>query len=78
MIVDWYPVNAAPRDGTPMILWIDGDEAPPSAPVTVGFWVTEHTTGLSYWRVFGDQDSRRSYVDKRIRGWTPLLRDCDA
>jgi hypothetical protein len=33
---DWYPVRHAPRDGTPVILWIEDKEAPPAYPVTVG------------------------------------------
>jgi len=52
MIVNWHPVSAAPRDGTPVILWIDGDEALPHTATTVGFWVTNHLAGISYWRTF--------------------------
>jgi hypothetical protein len=26
---DWYPVRLAPRDGTPVILWMEDAEAPP-------------------------------------------------
>jgi hypothetical protein len=33
---DWYPVRLAPRDGTPVILWVEDVEAPPTYPVTVG------------------------------------------
>jgi hypothetical protein len=33
---DWYPKRLAPRDGTPVILWIKNEEAPPTYPVTVG------------------------------------------
>jgi len=43
MIVDWYPVSAAPRDGTSVILWTD-----PVVPMTVGFWVTNHMIEVSY------------------------------
>jgi hypothetical protein len=32
----WLDVSAASRDGTPVILWIDDDEAPPVFLVTVG------------------------------------------
>ncbi len=33
---DWYPKRLAPRNGTPVILWIEDEEAPPTYPVTVG------------------------------------------
>jgi hypothetical protein len=26
---DWYPVRLAPRNGTPVILWIEDEEARP-------------------------------------------------
>ncbi|WP_153885348.1 hypothetical protein [Microvirga tunisiensis] len=37
---DWYPIRLAPRDGTPVILWIEDEEASPTYPVTVGVWGT--------------------------------------
>jgi hypothetical protein len=33
---DWYPVRLASHDRTPVILWIEDEEAPPTFPVTVG------------------------------------------
>jgi hypothetical protein len=74
MIGIWRPVRTAPRDGTPVVLWTNDDSEPPVFPVTVGFWIPDPRTGLSYWRIFGDQHGRRCYVDKCIRGWKPLLR----
>jgi hypothetical protein len=56
----WMSVSAAPRDGTPIILWVAGSEAPLVYPVTIGVWVTDDITGASYWRVFGDHKARRS------------------
>ena len=50
---NWYPQRLAPRDGTPVILWIEDEEAPPTYPVTVGTWETDDMTGRSHWRVFG-------------------------
>jgi hypothetical protein len=35
---DWYPVRLAPRDGRPVILWIEDPDAPPAYPVMVGVW----------------------------------------
>ena len=32
----WSPVSAAPRDGTPVILWLAEDDAPPVLRLTVG------------------------------------------
>jgi hypothetical protein len=49
----WLDVSAAPRDGTPVILWLDDDEAPPAFAVTVGAWEVNPVAGVSYWRVFG-------------------------
>jgi predicted DNA-binding WGR domain protein len=49
---EWYLVRLAPRDGTPVILWIGDEEAPPAYPVTVGAWETDDITRRSYWRVF--------------------------
>jgi hypothetical protein len=34
----WSSVSTAPHDGTPVILWMAQDEAPPSLPEPVGFW----------------------------------------
>ncbi|MGF9764619.1 hypothetical protein AAII07_57025 [Microvirga sp. 0TCS3.31] len=74
----WFPIGKAPRDGTPVILWIDDDEVPPVLPETVGFWVTNPITGVGYWRIFGRRDSRHSYADRQVRGWKPLLRGWNA
>lgn len=68
----WLDVTAAPRDGRPVILWIDDSEDPPTYPVTVGTWETEGTTGLGYWRVFGAKDGSLIYFDDQIRAWMPL------
>jgi hypothetical protein len=50
---DWYSKRLAPRDGTPVILWIEDQEAPPVYPVTVGAWEHDDITGRSHWRVSG-------------------------
>jgi hypothetical protein len=59
-------------DGTPIILWIDDDEAPPAFPMTVGAWKVDPIAGLSYWRVFGTEDGTSLYFDQHVRGWMPL------
>jgi hypothetical protein len=33
----WSPISTAPRDGTPVILWMIGDATPPEIPEPVGF-----------------------------------------
>jgi hypothetical protein len=71
---DWYPVRLAPRDGTPVILWIEDHEAPPIFPVTVGVWETDDMTGVSHWRVFATAYGTTSYFDEHIRGWRSLPR----
>ncbi len=68
----WLDVSAAPCDGTPIILCIDDDEAPPAFPVTVGAWEEDPTAGVSYWRVFGAKDSTSLYFDQHVQGWMPL------
>jgi hypothetical protein len=68
----WSPVNAAPRDGTPVILWLEEDDGPPDLPWTVGFWTINPHAGLGYWRIFGDPS--RFCSDRQVRGWKPLLR----
>jgi hypothetical protein len=68
----WSPVSAAPRDGTPVILWMAEDDVPAVLPLTVGFWTINSTAGVSYWRLFGDHP--RFCSDRLIRGWRPLLR----
>ncbi|MFC1455732.1 hypothetical protein ACETIH_03155 [Microvirga arabica] len=69
---DWYPKRLAPRDGTPVILWIKDEEAPPTYPVTVGVWETDDITGWSHWRVFGAQIGTHIYFDRHVVGWRPL------
>ncbi len=68
----WAPISAAPRDGTPVVLWMAEDDAPPALPLTVGFWTINSKAGVSYWRLFGDDS--RFCSDRQIRGWRPLLR----
>ncbi len=68
----WSPISAAPRDGTPVILWMAEDEIPPVLPLTVGFWTIDSEAGVSCWRLFGDHS--RFCSDGQIRGWRPLLR----
>ena len=68
---DWYPVRLAPRDGTPVILWMEDAEAPPTYPVTVGVWETDDITRRSHWRVFGARYGTHTYFDQHIVGWRP-------
>jgi hypothetical protein len=68
----WCPISAAPRDGTPVILWMAGDAAPPSLPLTVGFWTVNPQVGVGYWRI--SEDPPRFCADRQIRAWQPLLR----
>jgi hypothetical protein len=67
----WMPVHLAPRDGTPVTLWMVEDRTQPVLPLTVGFWTISPQAGVSYWRLFGDPP--RFCSDKQIRGWKPLL-----
>ena len=69
----WSPISAAPRDGTPVILWMAEDEAPPVLPLIVGFWTITSKADVICWRLFGDDS--RFCSDTQIRGWRPLLRD---
>jgi hypothetical protein len=71
---DWYPARLAPRDGTPVILWIEDANAPPVFPVTVGVWETDDIMGTSYWRVFAKAYGTDCYFDQHIVGWKPLPR----
>ena len=68
----WSLISAAPRNGTPVILWMAKDDAPPVLPLTVGFWTVNPEAGIGYWRIFGDP--LRFCSDRQIRGWRPLLR----
>jgi hypothetical protein len=68
----WLDVSAAPRDGTPILLWLEDDESPPAFPVTVGTWEVDARAGLSFWRVFGAKDETTFYFDQNVRGWKPL------
>jgi hypothetical protein len=68
----WSSVSTAPHDGTPVILWMAGDDVPPVLPLTVGFWTVNPEAGVSHWQIFGDPPSFCS--DRQIRGWKPLLR----
>jgi hypothetical protein len=71
----WFPICAAPRDGTPVILWMAQDEAPSSLPLTAGFWTFNPRARMGYWSIFGDHP--RFCSDRQIRGWKPLLHDRD-
>ncbi|WP_201864708.1 hypothetical protein [Microvirga soli] len=73
---DWCPITAAPRDGTPIVLWMIESEAPPEIPQPVGYWALSPKAGIGYWRLFGDPP--RFCSDRQIRGWKPLLRDHQA
>ena len=68
----WSPIDAAPWDGTPVMLWMAEADIPPVLPLTVGFWTTNSKAGVSYWRLFGDHS--RFCSDRQIRGWKPLPR----
>ena len=56
----WSPISAAPRDGTPVILWLAEAERPPVLPLMVGVWTTNLRAGVGYWRIFGDPPRFRS------------------
>ena len=73
-MIRWLDVSAAPRNGTPVILWVEDKKAPPTYPVTVGVWETDDITGVSCWRVFADHYGTHNYFDQHIRGWMPLPR----
>jgi hypothetical protein len=68
---DWHPVRLAPRDGTPVILWMAESDTPPVLPLTAGFWTISPKAEVGYWQIFGDQP--RFCSDRQIRGWMPLL-----
>jgi hypothetical protein len=70
---DWYPVRLAPRDGTPVNLWIEDAEAPPTYPVTVGFWEMDNIFEVGFWRVFSARGPS-TYFDQHVWGWRPLPR----
>lgn len=72
---DWTPVSAAPRDGTPVVLWLSEDADPPVLPLTVGFWTVDPATGAGGWQIFGRDDSPRAVSDSQIRRWKALLRE---
>lgn len=69
----WSPISAAPRDGTPVILWMIENQTSPKVSGPVGYWTLNAVTGIGYWRIFGDPP--RFCSDRRIRGWRPLLRE---
>ncbi|EIM26864.1 hypothetical protein [Microvirga lotononidis] len=73
----WLDVSAAPRDGSPVLLWIQDDDSPPDFPVTVGFWETDEIFGVSFWRVFSAHGSSTDF-DQHVRGWMPLPQVPDA
>jgi hypothetical protein len=70
-ISGWASVDTAPRDGTPVILWMIENDTPLAVPLTVGFWTLNPKAGIGYWRLFGDPP--RFCSDRQIRGWKPLL-----
>jgi hypothetical protein len=70
----WAPVSAAPREGTPVVLWLVQDDAPSVLPLTVGFWMVNTATGIGCWRIFGNLEETQSCSHEQIRGWRPLLR----
>jgi hypothetical protein len=74
----WLDVSAAPRDGSPILLWIQDDEDPPNFPVTVGFWEANTIFEIGIWRVFSASGSS-TYFDQHVRGWKPAAspQDCD-
>jgi hypothetical protein len=67
-IGDWRSVDFAPRDGTPIVLWLKHDEAPPVYPVTVGFWITRDPLEIRRWLIFGDPGS---ILDREDVLWLP-------
>jgi len=68
----WQAASTAPRDGTPVILWIEDEHAPPSYPVTVGVWVADEIWKQSHWRVIAQEFATTIHFDRHIRGWMPL------
>jgi hypothetical protein len=71
----WFPVSTAPRDGTPVVLWMVEDEMPPALPLIGGYWTVNTATGLGGWRIFGAAEGQPFRVDEQIQGWKPLLGD---
>jgi hypothetical protein len=69
----WHPVGVAPRDGTPVVLWLIEDETPPVLPLIVGRWTINPRVRVGYWQIFGEPS--RFCSDRQIRGWKPLLRE---
>jgi hypothetical protein len=65
----WSPVSAAPRDGTPVILWLAEDDAPPVLQLTVG----SGQSSLKQASAIGGSSEipPRFCSDRQIRGWKP-------
>jgi hypothetical protein len=55
--------RAAPRDGTPVVLWLSEDKEPPVLPEPVGFWLVDRVTSAGSWRMFGRGDSPSFVTD---------------
>ena len=62
----WAPVATAPRDGTPVILWLAEEDTPLERPRAVGYWTLNPRVGIGYRRLFGDPP--RVCSDRHIRG----------
>jgi len=68
----WSPISTAPRDGTPVILWMIEGEEPPPVPDPVGFWMIDPQADIGSWHLFGEPP--RFCSDRQIQAWKPLLR----
>jgi hypothetical protein len=69
---DWLPIETAPRDGKPIILWLEDRDAPPAFPVTAGFWFVDDMTGATHWQVLTTAGHTHCYFDEHVKGWKPF------
>jgi hypothetical protein len=67
----WFPVSTAPRDGTPVVLWMVEDEMPPALPLIGGYWTVNTATGLGGWRIFGAAETSRFEWTSRSKDGSP-------
>jgi hypothetical protein len=80
---DWSPIGSAPRDGTPVILWLVEDEKPPVLPLPVGFWTVNLHAGVGSCRLLGNPhaltptdksaDGSRFFASKKIVRVIPII-----
>lgn len=67
---EWQPIESAPRDATPILIYTPGHDR---KPVCEAWWAHDYEGGPGYWMTpIGPAGRGYTILEKAVTHWMPL------